>query len=62
MSITYTGIIVTLLATFLPKLGIDVGTDQLTMTISTLATIGGALLALWGRYRLGGITVLGSRK
>ena len=62
MSTTYSGIIIALLATFLPKLGIVIGSDELTTTVSVLLTIGGSLWAMRGRYRLGGVTLAGLRK
>lgn len=62
MSQTYVGIIVMLLSTFLPKLGVTIDNDSLTTTISVLLTLAGALWAFWGRYRKGGITVAGMRK
>jgi hypothetical protein len=62
MSQTYIGIIVMLLATFLPKLGITLGADQLTTTVSVVLTIAGGLWAFWGRYKAGGITWAGIRK
>lgn len=61
MSQTYIGIIVSLLAVWLPNLGLEIGNDQLTSTISVLVQIVGALWAFWGRYRLGGVTVAGLR-
>ncbi len=62
MSITISGILVMLLSVFMPKMGITIGNDALTTTISTLFTIGGAAWAWYGRYRLGGITAAGLRK
>ena len=56
---TYLGIIVLFLSEVLPKLGLTIGSDQITTTIYTLAAIGGAIGALWGRYRLGGVNALG---
>lgn len=61
MSQTYVGIIVSLLAVWLPNLGLEIGNDQLTTTVSVAVQIIGALLAFWGRYRLGGVTVAGLR-
>ncbi len=61
MSQTYIGIIVMVLSTLLPKLGLNLGSDELTTTATTLLTIAGALWAFWGRYRAGGITLFGMR-
>lgn len=62
MSQTYIGIIVGLLSSVLPKFGVQVGSEELTQTISLIGTIVGTVWALWGRYRAGGITALGFRK
>jgi hypothetical protein len=62
MSQTYIGVIVMLLSVFLPKLGLNIGSDELTTTVSVLATTVGALWAFWGRYRLGGINAAGLRQ
>lgn len=58
-STTYAGVIVSLLSTFLPKFGITVGSEELTVTISTIGQIVGSLVAFYGRYKAGGISVLG---
>ena len=61
MSQTYIGIIIMLLSVFLPKLGLDIGSADLTTTITVITTVIGALWAFWGRYRLGGVTAAGLR-
>lgn len=49
------------LAQLLPHLGINLGSDELTTTVSTLLTLGGALWALVRRYRVGDINIAGVR-
>ncbi len=49
------------LAQLLPHLGITLGSDQLTTTVTTIVTIGSAIWALVRRYQAGGITVAGVR-
>lgn len=61
MSQTYVAVLVMVLAQILPKLGVDLGNDAITTTVSVLATIGGALWALIRRYKAGGVSVLGRR-
>lgn len=61
MSQTYVGVIVMLLSVFMPKIGLTIGTDDLTTTITTITTVIGALWAFYGRYRLGGVTFAGLR-
>ena len=61
-SATYAGIIVSILGSVFPKLGISIGSDDLTTTISVLATVLGGLWAFWGRYRKGGVTLWGTRE
>jgi hypothetical protein len=60
MSQIYVGVLVSLLTPYLAKIGF-VGTDELTTTITTLVSIGGALWALFNRYKMGGVTPLGTR-
>lgn len=62
MSQTYIGLIVTLLAVFLPKFGVQIGSDELTNVVSSIVTIIGGLWAFWGRYRVGDITPFGMKK
>lgn len=59
---TYVGIIVMLLSVLLPKIGVNLGSDELTAFISTLLVIGGGLYAFIGRYRAGGINRLGFKQ
>lgn len=61
-SYTYLGIIVSVLGAFLPRIGVELGTEELTTAVSVLMTIGGALWGLYGRYRLGGVSKLGFKK
>ena len=61
MSQTYISVVVMLLGTFLPKLGVTIGSDALTTTIQTIVVIGGAIWALVRRYQAGNVTVLGVR-
>lgn len=62
MSQTYLAVVVMLLAELLPNIGVSVGSDALTTTVSTIVAIGSAVWAMWARYRAGGITKLGFRK
>lgn len=62
MSQVYVGILVSVVASLLPKLGVNIGNDALTTTITTLVTLGGAFWALLARYRMGGVTLAGIRK
>ena len=62
ISQTYVGIVVTLLGSFLPKLGVEVGSDELTTTLSVIITVIGGLWAFWGRYRKGDVAIVGVKK
>ena len=61
-SLTYTGVIVMVLGEVLKLLGVDVGSSELTTTVVTVGQFLGALLAFWGRFRLGDVTLLGVKK
>ena len=61
ISQTYVAVAVTLFAPLLPQLGLNIGNDELTTTITTLVAFAGAIWALIRRYQAGGVTVLGTR-
>lgn len=61
MSQTYVSQIVIVLALVLPRLGLSVGSDELTSLVQGLAVAGGVLWTLWRRYQAGGLTIVGSR-
>jgi len=62
MSQTYIAIVISLLASVLPKLGVTVGSEELTTTVSVIITIASGLWALYRRYSQGDITIAGIRK
>lgn len=59
---TYIGIIVSVLASILPRFGVTIGSEELTTTISVIIMIAGAVWALFRRYQAGGVNVFGVRK
>jgi len=61
MSLTYIGIIVSLLAGLAQLLGLKIGTEALTTTVETIALFVGAIIACYGRFRVGGISWHGGR-
>lgn len=61
-SITFVGIIIIVLSQILQRLNITVATEALSTTIETLLLLGGALLALWGRWRKGDVNIFGFKK
>lgn len=62
MSQTYLAVLVMVLSNLLPAIGVNVGNDALTTTLSVVLTIGAALWALVRRYQAGGVSTLGFRK
>ena len=62
MSTTFIAQIVQFLAWILPAIGITVGSDALTTTISTIALVGTGVWVFIGRWRAGGISIFGFRK
>ncbi len=62
MSTTIAAVIVNLLATILPILGISVGTEQLTTTIQVLVAIGTGLWIWKQRVAVGDVNGFGMRK
>jgi hypothetical protein len=60
-SLTYTGVIVLLLSGLAKYAGLTLGDDQITSFVLVGAQFIGALVALIGRYRAGGVSVLGRK-
>lgn len=61
-STTYIAIIVNALSFLLPKLGVTLGNDELTVTVQTLLTLGTGVWVLVQRHKQGDVTAGGFRK
>lgn len=61
MSQTYLAVIVSLLATFLPKLGVSAGSEELTAIVQGAVALGSGVWILYRRYKAGGVKVSGVR-
>lgn len=61
-SLTYTGLIVILLSVIADKWGMKASESDIEAAVLTLAPFVGILISLYGRFRAGGINVLGLRK
>lgn len=59
---TYIAVIVNVLVILLPKLGVTIGSEELTTTIQVILGIGTAIWILVRRYKQGGVTMAGVRK
>lgn len=62
MSQTIISVLVIVLGTILPKIGVTLGNDTLTGFASTLVVIGAAVWVWIRRVRAGGVTFAGVRK
>lgn len=62
MSNTIAGVLVILLAELLPLIGITIGSDALTTTVSTLFVVGSDIWIWFKRVQKGDVTLLGVRK
>jgi hypothetical protein len=62
MSTTYTGVIIMILSTIAIRLHLSISDQEIQTTVTTIATIIGALIAFYGRYKKGDITWYGARK
>ena len=62
MSQEYLSAVVAILAVLLPKFGVEIGSEALTTTLSTIITVISALWIMFRRYQRGDINVLGGRK
>lgn len=61
MSTTILAVIINLLATVLPLLGIEIGTEQLTTTVTTILAIGTGIYIWWARVQKGDVSKFGTR-
>lgn len=62
MSHEYTAFIVMILSAVLPRLGVTLGSDDLTLFVTTTIAIVAGAYGMFRRYQRGDITVFGSRK
>lgn len=62
MSTTIVAVVLNLLATVLPWLGITVGSDQLTTTVQTLVLVGSGIWIWYRRVGVGDVNALGVKK
>ena len=62
MSTTIIGLLVTIVGVILKWAKIGIGGEDLSAFITAVITLGGIIVAWWGRYKAGGITLLGMRK
>lgn len=62
ISTTYIAVIVNLLAVLLPKVGVEIGSDQLTSALQTLVAVASGVYLLIKRYRQGGVSILGVKR
>jgi uncharacterized membrane protein len=62
VSPTYLAAVVVVLAQILPLLGIEVSTEALTQTLSTVITIAAGLVIAYRRYVKGDVSAFGARK
>lgn len=61
-SLTYSGIIVSLLGLVVHFTGLPLAEAEVTEIGSHLAALVGAIIAIIGRYRIGDVTLLGVKK
>ena len=61
MSQTILATIINILAFVLPLLGVEIGSEQLTTTVQTIAVVGTALCIWFRRVSKGDVTVVGKR-
>lgn len=62
MSLTYSGVIVILLGQLFSSMGLTVADADLTGFVNVATLLVGAVMSLYGRYRLGGVDAFGVRK
>lgn len=58
-SLTYTGIIASALGLIVKVFGLPIGDEEVVQIVALVAQLGGLAVAIYGRYKAGGINVLG---
>lgn len=61
MSQTYIASAVMIVVNVLSLLGVDVGSEQMTTTLTTIITVLSGLWIMWRRFRSGDINALGKK-
>lgn len=59
---TYVSAIVAILATLLPRVGVEIGSEELTSLISAIVVVVSGLVIIYRRYMKGDITLVGTSK
>lgn len=62
ISLTYTGVVVMLLVSLAKAGGYQLSEADIQKAVDVIVTLIGAALALYGRYRAGGVNLLGIKK
>ena len=62
MSKEYISAVVLVLVAILPRLGIQAGSEEITVWVQAVVTVIGGIYLAYKRYTKGDITVLGARK
>ena len=62
MSPTYISAAVVVIVQVLSWFGIEVGSAEITTTLTTLLTVGAGLWIMWRRFNQGDISIAGTKK
>jgi len=62
MSKEYISALVLILVAILPRLGIQIGTEELTVWLQAIITVIGGGYLMYKRFKKGGITLVGVKK
>ena len=62
MSQTYISALVIILVTILPKLGVQIGSEELTSLIQAVLVLASGAYIMYRRYQTGDIKITGGRK
>lgn len=61
-SLTYTGVVVIVVSQVLKLAGVEVGEGDVANFVNFSAVLVGAVITLYGRFRVGDLSVFGTRK
>lgn len=62
LSLTLSGLVVMLLATFAKSSGVNIEMEALNVTVATIVQFGSVVAIYYGRYRQGDVSLLGFKK
>jgi hypothetical protein len=58
----YAGALIAIISSIIPFTGLDVRSEDVTGTVTSVLTIIGIIISVYGRYKAGGVTWYGAKE